>query len=92
MLTTLITLAEKFETELENKDSNNYGGVGKFELPSKHKALVVLNSGSFSCANCKYVDVKNHSCNNKYYQQWNGGDSKLPDAPLNKICSDWFEH
>jgi len=86
----LLILAQKFE-ELTEQEENNYGGKGKFELPSNHKAAMVIENGTFSCANCKFVDVENHSCNNSYYIQWNGGDGKLPNVSLEKICSDWFE-
>lgn len=87
----LIALSKKFEQATQTSDINNYGGKGKFELPPNHKAAIVLESGTFSCANCKFVDAENHACKNKHYIEWNGGDSKLPNAPLNKICSDWFE-
>lgn len=81
----------KWESAEANDDKNNYGGKGKFELPSDHKAAMVLTSGTFSCANCKFVNAEKHECNNSHYIEWNGGSKKLPDAPLDKICSDWFE-
>lgn len=74
----------------EDNSENNYGGKGEFELPPDHKAAMVIKGGSFSCANCKFVNAEKHECNNPYYIKWNGGDKKLPDAPLRNICSDWF--
>jgi len=85
----LIVLAQKFAQEDKN-ELNVYGGY-EFELPPTHKAGMVIKEGTFSCADCKFVDAENHSCNNDYYANWNGGSKKLPDAPLNKICSDWYE-
>lgn len=83
----LTTLAAKFAKETKGE----YGGKGPFELPTDHTAGMVIKSGTFSCANCKYVDAEKHECKNTHYIVWNGDDPKLPDAPLDKICSDWFE-
>lgn len=83
----LATLVMKYAKEAESE----YGGKGPFELPADHTAAMVIKSGSFSCAHCEYVDAEKHECKNHYYIQWNGDDPKLPDAPLDKICSDWFE-
>lgn len=85
----LIVLADDFEKKLA-ADKGEYGGKGGFELPPDHKAAMVLESGTFSCANCKFVNAEKHECNSDYYIKWNGGSKKLPDAPLDKICSDWF--
>jgi hypothetical protein len=86
----LIVLAQKFAKEnQEDKERTEYGGY-KFELPADHKAAMIVKNGGFSCANCKFVNVEKHSCGNQHYQDWNGSD-KLPDVPLNQICSDWFE-
>lgn len=86
----LIILADDFEKKLaENK--GEYGGKGKFELPPEHKAAMQITKGGSSCANCRFVDAENHACKNKYYIQWNGGSDKLPDLPLDEICSDWWE-
>lgn len=82
----LLILAQEFEAAT----NTNYGGKGKFALPADHKAAMVITGGSFSCANCKFVDAEKHECKSDYYIEWNGGDPKLPDAPLNLICSDWF--
>ena len=69
--------------------SDGYGGK-TFDLPSDHKGAMVITHGGFSCAHCEYVNAEKHECNNEYYIKWNGS-KKLPDAPLDKICSDWFE-
>lgn len=79
-----------FAEEVANKIEGKYGGKGKFELPSNHKAAMQVTKGGSCCKNCKYVDAENHECNNKYYIQWNES-KKLPDLPLDEICSDWWE-
>lgn len=87
----LTVLAETFARKLAAEAAGDYGGKGKFELPDTHKAAMQVTKGGSSCSNCEYVDAENHSCKNKYYIQWNGGDPKLPDLPLDEICSDWWE-
>jgi len=67
-----------------------YGGKGEFELPDSHKAAMQVTKGGSCCKNCKYVDADKHECKNQYYIKWNGGP-KLPDLPLDEICSDWWE-
>lgn len=84
----LVVLADKFE---KCAATGEYGGKGKFELPDNHIAAMRVAKGGSCCKNCKYVDAKNHECKNKYYVEWNGGDAKLPDLPLDEICSDWWE-
>ena len=84
----LLVLAEKFEKQATEGE---YGGKGKFELPDNHKAAIQVTKGGSCCKNCKYVDAENHACKNKYYIKWNGGSGKLPDLPLDEICSDWWE-
>lgn len=84
----VIVLAEQFEKKIAAKAE--YGGKGSFELPSSHKAAMKVTKGGSSCKNCRFVDAKNHSCKNKYYIEWNGGDSKLPDLELDEFCSDWW--
>lgn len=83
----LVVLANNFQTKVAEK-RDQYGGI-EFELPPDHKAMMVLKNGGFSCANCRFVNAEKHECNNEYYIKWNGS-KKLPDAPLDKICSDWF--
>lgn len=85
----LLILAEKFNSKLAL--NGEYGGKGPFELPSNHKAAIQVTKGGSSCKNCKFVDAENHACTNKYYIKWNGGSGKLPDLPLDEICSDWWE-
>ena len=85
----LVVLAEKFAQKI-GKPKGEYGGKGPLILPASHKALLVLESGTFSCANCKFVNAEKHECGSPHFIEWNGG-RKLPDAPLEKICSDWFE-
>jgi hypothetical protein len=72
-------------------ETGEYGGKGKFELPDSHKAAIQVPKGGSCCQNCRFVDAQNHACKNTYYIQWNGGDDKLPDLPLDEICSDWWE-
>lgn len=87
----LIVLAETFARKLAAEEKGDYGGKGKFELPASHKAAMQVTKGGSSCSNCKHVDAENHACKSQYYIQWNGGDPKLPDLPLDEICSDWWE-
>lgn len=82
---------DRWINALADDGKDGYGGKGPFELPPEHKAALVLESGTFSCANCKFVNAEKHECNNPYYIKWNGDSRKLPDAPLDKICSDWFD-
>jgi len=89
----LTVLANEFEIKLSAEESSNkgeFGGKGPFELPTDHKAAMEVTKGGSCCKNCKFVDAENHSCKNKYYIQWNGGNPKLPDLPLSQICSDWW--
>lgn len=72
------------------KDKGEYGGKGEFELPKDHKAFMPVTKGGSSCKNCKYVDIEKNGCMNKHYVKWNG-DNKLPNVPLDEICSDWWE-
>ena len=87
----LVVLAEQFEEKLlaEGK-KGEYGGKGDFELPKSHKAAMQVTKGGSSCKNCKFVNAEKHECKNKYYIKWNGGSKKLPDLPLDEICSDWW--
>lgn len=86
----LTVLADKFEDKLNAKDGE-YGGKGKFELPPTHKAAMPVTKGGSCCKNCEYVNAAEHKCKNQYYIKWNGGDDKLPNLPLDEICSDWWE-
>jgi hypothetical protein len=86
----LIVLAEKFEKKLD-KGKGEYGGKGPFTLPPDHKAAMQVAKGGTTCLNCEYVDVEKHECKNSHYVLWNGNDPKLPDLPLDEICSDWWE-
>lgn len=93
----LKVLADRLEDKLQNKEpeksaaDGEFGGKGKFELPPTHKAAMQVTKGGSCCKNCKFVDVENHACLNEYYIQWNGGSGKLPNLPLDEICSDWWE-
>ncbi len=68
----------------------NYGGKGPFSLPDDHVAAMQVPAGGACCAKCKFVDANNHACLEPNYVTWNGGDTALPDFPLDQICSDWF--
>lgn len=87
----LIVLANHFEEKLTAEaKKGEYGGKGDFELPTNHKAAMQVTKGGSCCKNCKFVNADKHECNNKYYIKWNGGSKKLPDLPLDEICSDWW--
>jgi len=78
------------QAEDEEPEESNYGGKGPFILPADHVAAIAVPKGGACCAKCKFVDVANHACLEPNYITWNGGDSALPDLPLDEICSDWF--
>lgn len=75
----------------EGSDDPNYGGKGAFNLPADHVAAMEVPKGGACCEKCVYVDAENHQCLEPNYIEWNGGDPKLPDLPLDQICSDWFK-
>lgn len=84
------SITDNWENALaKDHNSDGYGGE-VFDLPPNHKGALVSDVG-FSCATCKWVNAEKHECNNKYYINWNDGSKKLPDAPLENICSDWWE-
>lgn len=87
----LIILAEKFEEKSKQSAKGEYGGKGPFVLPKDHKAAMQVTKGGSSCKNCTYVDAEKHECKNPHYIKWNGDDPKLPELPLDEICSDWWE-
>lgn len=87
----LVVLANDFAEKLAAKEEGEYGGKGEFELPDSHKAAMQVTKGGSCCENCKFVDADKHECKNQHYIKWNGNDPKLPDLPLDEICSDWWE-
>lgn len=87
----LIVLADQFEQKIAAESQGEYGGKGPFELPSDHKAAMQVTKGGSCCKNCEYVNAEKHACKNQHYIKWNGGDDKLPNLPLDEICSDWWE-
>lgn len=66
-----------------------YGGK-KFELPKTHEAGMKVPKGGSSCANCRFAGADGKNCMNKYWVEWNGGETRLP-APADSYCSDWYE-
>lgn len=88
----LKVIADKFEEILiKEGKKGQYGGKGEFSLPKNHKAAMQVTKGGASCENCKFVNAAKHECKNKFYAVWNGGSKKLPDLPLDEICSDWWQ-
>jgi len=77
--------------ESAHVNEGEYGGNGEYHLPENHKAGIRVPKGGSSCVNCKFLGEDKKSCNNKYWIQWNGGDSNLP-APADEYCSDWWEN
>lgn len=73
--------------------AGEYGGKGEFQLPDNHTAGVKVPKGGSCCANCKYGEMKDDGphCNNKYWVEWNGGNSRLPVDDPETYCSDWWE-
>lgn len=86
-------IANSFADKLaaQEIEDGEYGGKGPFELPDDHKAAMQVTKGGSCCKNCKFVDAEKHECKNPYYIKWNGDDPKLPDLPLDEICSDWWQ-
>ncbi len=79
------------EPKPEEGKEPTYGGKGAFTLPADHVAAIQVPKGGSCCANCVYVNAKEHSCSNTYYATWNGGDHSLPkELELDQICSDWY--
>lgn len=74
----------------EIKLNEEYGGLGEFKLPNNHKAGITVPKGGSSCASCKFLSKDKLMCTNKFWIEWNGGDSKLP-MPADEYCSDWYE-
>ncbi len=70
--------------------SGQFGGKGPFALPDDHVAAIQVPKGGSCCQNCAHVDAEGHACKDPNYVAWNGGDSSLPDLPLDEICSDWY--
>jgi hypothetical protein len=87
----LLVLAEEFEEKATKSGGGEYGGKGPFTLPKNHKAAMQVTKGGTTCSNCRFVDAEKHECKNPHYIKWNGDDPKLPDLPLDEICSDWWE-
>lgn len=86
----LIVIADSIEKKLAASEKGEYGGKGPFELPKDHKAAMQVTKGGSCCKNCEYVDAEKHECKNQYYIKWNQSP-KLPDLPLDEICSDWWQ-
>lgn len=88
----ILPLIDQFH-KLASENVNNYGGKGPFELPPDHKAGMIVENGGFSCANCKFIEIRNDGphCNSELFQKWNGNESKLPVDDPETYCSDWFE-
>lgn len=88
----LIILGQKLSEKYNTTDNGGgeYGGKGKFELPPDHIAAIQVPKGGSCCKNCEFVDAEKHECKNPHYIKWNGDDPKLPDLPLDEICSDWY--
>lgn len=67
------------------------GGNGNPTYPSDHKPILRVPKGGSSCANCRFVNIKEHSCGSPHYAKWNNGSHRLPKLPLDEMCSDWYE-
>ena len=68
---------------------NNFGGKGKYSVPSSHKGGLRVPPGGSSCMTCKFVTEDMKHCTSKYFIEWNGS-SKLP-LPAYEYCTDWYE-
>lgn len=85
-------ISDKVENASANDKQGEYGGKGKFELPSDHKAGMKVPYGGSSCANCKFLRMEEDGphCEASYFVQWNGGNDKIPTDDPKSYCSDWF--
>jgi hypothetical protein len=83
-------ILQRIEEASKKTQEGEYGGKGEFKLPQNHIAGIKVPKGGSCCANCKFLGEDKKSCGNKYWIEWNGGNSKLP-APADEYCSDWFE-
>lgn len=64
--------------------------AGVFQLPPDHQPAMKVPEGGSSCANCRFLTVKNgeEHCTSEYFIEWHG-ESKLP-YPSSQFCSDWY--
>lgn len=86
----ILKQAADFEKLAEDKPKGEYGGKGPFKLPISHKAGIKVPKGGSSCDNCKYYQSEGQ-CGNKYWVEWNGGDSTIPSDSPDEYCCDWWE-
>lgn len=86
-------LAQGFENKYLKRETPNYGGKGKFHLPTNHIAGVIVPKGGSMCGNCKFGDMRDDGphCTSTYWVEWNGGESRLPVDDPTTFCSDWWE-
>lgn len=62
---------------------------GQAEYPPDHVPGMKVPKGGSSCSSCEYLGDDGQTCNNEYFQKWNGSN-QLP-APADEYCSDWYE-
>jgi hypothetical protein len=80
-----LKLIEKLNKRLLNEEYNG----GEYELPSNHKAALIVPKGGSSCINCKFWNQDTQRCVSEHYIKWNG-DGTIPVSP-DEYCSDWWE-
>lgn len=68
-------------------EGGQFGGKGKYTLPSDHKAGLRVPEGGSCCANCEYWTGK--VCTSKHYIEW-AGTNTIP-YPADEYCTDWWE-
>ena len=90
-----VVVREVLSTEVRDTlAGGEFGGKGPFVLPPHHVAGMVVPRGGSSCANCKFARMRDDGphCDNIYWIEWNGGNSRLPVDDPRRYCSDWWEH
>jgi len=80
---------DRYRQAVHRAMGGEYGGEGEFKLPEGHKPILGVPKGGSCCANCRFVNAEKHTCGEPNYIRWNGGP-KLPDKPLDELCSDWY--
>ena len=62
---------------------------GKIEYPADHEPGMRVTKGGSMCGNCEYHEAESNLCNNKYWLQWNNGDTEIP-YPADDYCCNWW--
>ena len=78
-----------FYKVIEFLSEGEYGGKGKYILPSTHLAAMKVPKGGSMCANCKWIDETGKLCFCPHFIEWNG--SEVIPGKADEYCSDWYQ-